>query len=74
MTAWAVERPLDPTMTGGGATAGLAVTPARYCPGRVPGGTVTVNGISVDCPGPSLRVVGRPLTQHPVPTQGLNDP
>ena len=74
MTAWAVDRLLDPTMTGAGTTAGLAVIPARYYPGRVPAGTATVNGITVVSPGSRVSVVGRPLTQHPVLTHGLNEP
>src|ERR1700728_3139438 len=69
MIAWPVAFPLEPSLTGFGFAAASAVRPARYWPGAVPAGTLTVNSSLSPVPGLRVTVAGRPVTQQPPPAQ-----
>src|ERR1700722_7340190 len=64
--------PLVRTLTGFRFAASSAVTPARYWPGFVPRGTVTVNCTLSPVPGSRVTVGDRSVIQQPTPEQRPN--
>src|SRR5579859_3222205 len=59
--------PCDLIRTERGGAAATTVMPARYCPGRVPAGTVTRNPSARPVPGARVTAPGSPVTQQPTP-------